>query len=42
MDATWGDQDYGVEYEYFLMAKGSAEVNSRTIDDDYYMPEEFQ
>ena len=42
VDATWGDQDYGVEYEYFLMAKGSAEVNSRTIDDDYYMPEEFQ
>lgn len=42
IDATWGDQDYGIEYEYFLMSKGSAEVNSRTIDDDYYMPEEFQ
>ena len=42
VDATWGDQDYGVEYEYFLMSKGSNEVNSRTIDDDYYIPEEFQ
>ena len=42
IDATWGDQDYGVEYKYFLMSKGTAEVNNRTIDDDYYMPEEFQ